>query len=78
MSEVINPFDDNAATTPMMLRNGEIGSTEQNEGKSNAGLYVVAGVATLLVGGAIALGFYQAYKGVRPVYVTPGGTNVWL
>lgn len=76
MSEVINPFDDSANTSPMMLRNGEADPT--GEPRSNTGLYVVAGVATLLVGGALALGFYQAYKGVRPVYVTPGGTNVWL
>ena len=40
---------------------------------------VALGVAGVMVVGLIALGFYQAYKGIRPIYHDPHhGMNVYL
>ena len=41
------------------------------------GLIVGLTVGGLLFASLIALGFYQAYKGIRPVY-SQRGTNVYL
>ena len=49
----------------------------QDQGMST-GLVVAAVLGGGLIASLIALGFYQAYKGIKPVYVTPGGANIYL
>ena len=42
------------------------------------GMKAALAIAGVLVVGLISLGFYQAYKGIRPIYHDRHGMNVYL